>query len=245
MSAPQSPITYEQMMALFLENREQMKETERILKESTLAHEARLKALEEERLTREQERKEREEKELQERKEREEKELQERKEREKKREHEQQAWNKYEKKMNRKFAEFGDRIGDLIQAMVRGGVLRLFQELGYSFENCSLGNVEFRNPTLGIHGEVDLFIENGDVALLVEVKTKLSVDDVKYHLERLEKYRRYANARGDKRRFIAAAGGGVIPPHVREFALQHGLYVIQQSGRNVEVIPPEGEPRVW
>jgi len=34
MSAPQSPITYEQMMALFLETREQMKETDRKMEEA-------------------------------------------------------------------------------------------------------------------------------------------------------------------------------------------------------------------
>jgi hypothetical protein len=32
---------------------------------------------------------------------------------------------------------------------------------------------------------------------------------------------------------------------VRKFALSQGMFVIQQSGENVEVIPPEGKPKVW
>jgi len=136
--------TYEQMMALFLENREQLKETDRILKDAI-----------------------------------------------RKSEEDQRAWNK-------RFAEFGDRLGELIETMVERGVVRLFQELGYSFSRCSR-NTKFRDETLGVHGEIDLFLEDGDDALLIEVKTKLSIDDVKDHIERVGKFRSYADARNDKR----------------------------------------------
>jgi hypothetical protein len=54
-----------------------------------------------------------------------------------------------------------------------------------------------------------------------------------------------SDLRSDKRKFIAAVGGGVVREYVREFALKQGRYVIRQSGESVEVIPPEGEPRMW
>jgi len=145
---------------------------------------------------------------------------------------------------NKKVEKLGDRIGDLIEDMVRGGAVRLFRALGYDFTLCSR-HVEFDNRKLNISGEVDLFLENGEYALLVEVKTNLSVDDVNDHVERLQKYRQFADARGDKRRFIAAAGGGEVRSNIRTYALKQGLFVIQQSGDNVEVISPDGEPRVW
>ena len=198
-SAP--TLTYEQMMALFLETREQMKETERMIKESALAQE-------------------------------------------KKWEQERKEWDRRMEKTDQKIADLGDRIGQLVETMVEGGILRLFKALGYSFDICSR-DIEFGNETLGIDGEIDLFLENGEYALLVEVKTNLSVSDVKNHVKRLEKYRRLADFRNDKRRFIAAVGGGVIRKNVREFALKSGLYVVQQSGDNIEVIPPEGKPKVW
>ena len=145
---------------------------------------------------------------------------------------------------NKKVEKLGGRISDLIEDMVRGGAVRLFQELGYEFTQCSR-SVEFDNKKLNICGEIDLFLENGEYALLIEVKTNLSVDDVKDHVERLREYRLFADTRGDKRRFIAAAGGGVVRSNVRTFALKQGLFVIQQSGENIEVISPEGKPRVW
>jgi hypothetical protein len=145
---------------------------------------------------------------------------------------------------NKRFEKLGNRIGELVESMVEGGVIRIFQELGYEFTRVG-PRVQFGRTGLNISGEIDLFLENGDLACLIEVKTNLSVDDVKDHLEKLQKYRRYADAGNDNRRFIAAVGGGVVRENVRIFAQRQGMYVIQQTGDFVEVIPPEGNPRKW
>jgi hypothetical protein len=154
------------------------------------------------------------------------------------------AQEKSQEKFDKQFEKLGNRIGELVEAMVEGGVVRLFQELGYEFTRYSR-HVEFKNKDHGVSGEIDFFLENGDNALLVEVKTNLSISDVKEHVRRLRKFRTDADARGDKRRFLAAIGGGVIRENVRSFALKQGMYVIQQSGENVEIIPPEGKPKEW
>ena len=151
---------------------------------------------------------------------------------------------KQEKKLNQKLAELGDRIGELIEMMVENGVVRMFKNLGYDFDVCCR-HVDFRYPPLGIDGEIDFFLENGEIALLVEVKTNLTVGDVRDHLERMTQYRTLADAKKDKRQFIAAVAGGVIRKNVRTFALKQGMYVIQQSGDSLEIIPPVGKPKVW
>ena len=145
---------------------------------------------------------------------------------------------------NQRHGKLSDRIGDLIQAMVYGGIKRLFRDLGYDFDVVNQ-KYHFGKKELGIYGEVDLLLENGEFALLTEVKTNLSVDDVKEHQECLEKFRLVADAKGDKRRFLAAVGGGLVQENVRIFALKQGMFVIQQSGENIEVLKPEGEPMVW
>jgi hypothetical protein len=61
----------------------------------------------------------------------------------------------------------------------------------------------------------------------------------------MAKYRVYADNRGDKRRFIGAVGGVVVDDSVRNFSLNRGFYVVQLSGDNVKVIPPEGKPKEW
>jgi len=148
------------------------------------------------------------------------------------------------KEANQRHGKLSDRIGDLIQAMVYGGIKRLFRDLGYDFDVVNQ-KYHFGKKELGIYGEVDLLLENGEFALLTEVKTNLSVDDVKEHQECLEKFRLVSDAKGDKRRFLAAVGGGLVQENVRLFALKQGMFVIQQSGENIEVLKPEGEPMVW
>jgi hypothetical protein len=147
-------------------------------------------------------------------------------------------------KLDKEIARHGNRLGELIEAMVEGGIKDLFKKLGYSFETCNR-RYEFNVSKLDIYGEIDLFLENGDTALLVEVKTNLSVDDVRDHIERLAKFRAVADFKGDKRHFIAAVGGGVVQRNVCDFALKQGMFVVRQSGENVEIIQPEGKPRVW
>jgi hypothetical protein len=130
--------------------------------------------------------------------------------------------------------------------MVEGGVVRKFRELGYPFTQCAR-RVEFENKELEISGELDLFLENGDCALAVEVKTNLSIRDVQDHVKRLEKFSRYARAKGDKRQFLAAVGGAVVRKEVQEYALKQGIYVILQSGETIEIAPlPKGfKAKLW
>jgi hypothetical protein len=91
-----------------------------------------------------------------------------------------------------------------------------------------------------------MLLEDGDSALAVEVRSKLGIDDVRDHIQRMEKLRRYANEHADHRRLVAAVAGAVIDEGVKPFALKNGFYVIEQAADRVKVDVPEGFiPRVW
>ena len=81
--------------------------------------------------------------------------------------------------------------------------------------------------------------------MLVEVKTKLTTEDVKDHIARLEKMRKYADLHGDKRTFLGAVAGVVMTPNVKEYALGQGFYVIEPSGETFNITPPNGQPKEW
>ena len=139
-------------------------------------------------------------------------------------------------------------IGNIIANMVKGNIVEKFQALGYDNLDDYCERKKFKNNKLGITGEVDLFLENGDIAILIEVKTTLETKDVRDHIERMEKFRRWVDARGvDKRRFVGAVAGAVVDGDAAEIAFQNGLYVIVQSGEAVEIMaPPEGfVPKKW
>ncbi|MDR2758392.1 MAG: hypothetical protein LBB78_03335 [Spirochaetaceae bacterium] len=149
------------------------------------------------------------------------------------------------KETERKISKLGSRLGELVENLVASNLVGKFNERGFAFSKTSL-DVVIKYPDNSLLAEFDIFLENGSTALAVEVKSKLTVDDVKEHLERMEKLRRYADEHGDKRKFLGAAAGGIIPEEVKPFAIKSGLFVIEQSGETAVIAVPEGfKPREW
>lgn len=143
---------------------------------------------------------------------------------------------------DRKISALGSRIGEIVENMIGGDIVQQFQALGYDISSYYRNRI-FGNRGTNESGEIDLILEDGDIAILIEAKTSLQTADVKEHIERLEKYRRHLEKHGDKtgRRFIGAVAGAVVDPEVVKFAHKNGLYVIVQSGKAIEIIPsPNG-----
>ncbi|MCL2306447.1 MAG: hypothetical protein FWC43_13995 [Planctomycetaceae bacterium] len=140
---------------------------------------------------------------------------------------------------NKAVGALTDRVGNMVEKMVgEGNLVDQFRALGHNVKTHSRKRV-FGEKGTSESGEIDLFMEDGDVAILVEAKTTLKMDDVIDHLERMEKYRRFVDANGHNGKiFIGAVAGTVIAENVMNFAYENGLYVIIQSARAVEILPP-------
>ena len=146
------------------------------------------------------------------------------------------------KELQREIGNLGSSVGRIIENMVKGKIIKKFQALGYDVTGCS-PNKEFASEELGLLGEIDLLLEDGPVNILIEVKTTLKTDDVRDHIKRIGNYRCHVESKGfgGPRRFIGAVAGAVVSPGTVQFAHDHGLYVIVQSGEAVEIIAsPEG-----
>ena len=147
-----------------------------------------------------------------------------------------------EKVLDKKISDLGSRMGEIIEHMVRGNILDKFQDLGYDVTGCS-PNKYFKNKKLNLEGEIDLLLDDGDVAILISVKTTLETEDVRKHIKKIEEYRQYTNARGvgEKQRYIGAIAGAVVKGDAAAVAQENGMYVIVQSGEAVDIVtPPEG-----
>jgi exonuclease VII large subunit len=152
---------------------------------------------------------------------------------------------KLTKETNKQIGDLGGRFGELAEHLVAPGIVKKFNALGYGFTRCS-PSASFEDASLDLALEIDLFLENGDCAMSVEVKANLKTGDVKDHMNRMEKLRRYASAHKDSRKFYGAVAGAVISKEVREFALKTGFYVVAQSGDTMTINVPEGfKPKAW
>ena len=144
------------------------------------------------------------------------------------------------RRVQKQIGALGSRIGKIVEKMVEGNIVEKFRSLDYEIMQCAQ-NVKYEYKKLGIRGEIDLFLEDGEIAILIEVKTTLETADVRKHIKQLEEYRRCADARGDKRRFIGAVAGAVTEGEAIDVAHENGMYVIVQSGKAVEIMKtPEG-----
>jgi len=148
------------------------------------------------------------------------------------------------KEYNKRFGEFTNRFGEVVEYMIAPNLRQKFSELGLVFPKANTNSdvSDFENK---IFLEIDVMLENGDKAMLVEIKTKLTTEHVQEHIERLEKMRKYADLHGDKRTFLGAVAGAVMTLNVKEYALKQGFFVVEPSGETFNITPPNGKPREW
>ena len=150
------------------------------------------------------------------------------------------------KETDRKLGKLGNRFGELAEHLVSPGIVEKFNALGFHFTRDTKDNI-FRDSETGRSlAEVDIVLENGDIVIAVEIKSKLRDKDVDDHLSRMEVLRRIADRRGDSRKYRGAMAGAILTDETRDYALAAGLYVLEQSGDTIKLNLPKGfVPREW
>ena len=151
---------------------------------------------------------------------------------------------KQQKETDKQLGKLGKRMGEVVEYMVAPNLREKFRELGYDFPSANQ-NSDVSDKTNNIFFEIDVKLENGDKAMLVEVKTKLTTEHVNAHIERLEKMRKYADLHGDKRSFLGAVAGVVLTSNVKDYALKQGFFAIEPSGETFNITPPDNKPKEW
>jgi hypothetical protein len=151
-----------------------------------------------------------------------------------------------QKEINRQLSKLGSRFGEMIECMVMPNLITKFRELGFEFTKAG-PDVKITDRKNGISLEVDAFLENGDRAMAVEIKSKPNTGDINDHVERMEKLRRYADLRNDRRKYLGAIAGVVFNDNEKAYTLKQGFYVIEPSGDTFNIIEPSGDsrPREW
>jgi len=147
---------------------------------------------------------------------------------------------------DKRFGSFTNRFGEMVEHMVLPNMLKGFRALGIVFDK-AYNNAKIEDANGRILFETDITLESGDKVMIVEVKTKLDVEDVTEHIKHMEKVRAYADKKGDKRIYLGAVAAMIIYGNERIFALKNGFYVIEPSGETFDITPPQGIyfPREW
>jgi hypothetical protein len=148
------------------------------------------------------------------------------------------------KDFNKRFGKFTNSFGDVVEHMVAPNLQKKFRELGLCFQRTSK-NVVMEEGITDLQFEIDVMLENNEKAMLVEVKTRLTIEDVKDHIARLKKMRKYAESRGENRMFLGAVAGVVMHPRTKTYALEQGFFVVEPSGETFNITSPQSQPKEW
>ena len=121
-------------------------------------------------------------------------------------------------------------------------MVRLFQERGIEVQEISR-RMQSKRP--GAEMEIDIFAVDGDVAVAVEVKSRLSRQDIDDFLERLGRFRQAFPHYGGYQ-IHGAVAGIEIDAGVDRYAYQQGLFVIKQTGDTVAIANDMAfQPAAW
>ena len=119
---------------------------------------------------------------------------------------------------------FTSQWGKLVEALMRPGTIKLFQERGLQVNQMTERRTG--RDSQGEKIEVDMTLVNGNTIVVIEVKTTLKVEDVLWHLDKLGRF---------KEAFKEYAGwnvqGGLAAMHFDEesdrYAFRKGLWVLR------------------
>ena len=150
----------------------------------------------------------------------------------------------------KQLGELHHRFGQLAEHMVTPGMDKRFTELGYNIKSYSpydrfKDGIKIYDGKGNVKTQLDIVLEGEDFMIVIEVKTRPVEQDIEHHIKRLEIIREYRIS-SDKRKILGAIAGAIFEPHVKEVTLKAGMYVVEQSGDTMKIdIPQDFIPREW
>ena len=148
------------------------------------------------------------------------------------------------KDLSKSVGALGNRLGDFVEALVKPGLVRLFQQQGLTVHR-TMQNLTRRDDDGQFVAQVDILVVDGDTAIAVECKSKLSIEDVQEHLERMAMFKA-CWPEYSQYKLLGGVAAMVLPDEVGRYAYRQGLFVLAQSGDAVEIRNDEKfVPAVW
>jgi uncharacterized FlaG/YvyC family protein len=128
-------------------------------------------------------------------------------------------------------------IGELVEILIAARLWEQFPE--YDLQR-AFRRLPIYDETNIAKAEVDILLVNTEWAMAVEVKRQADADDVKKHIERIERILKYPP---DQLKFhpgiklLGALAGGIVTLEARAAAHEAGFFVLELAGESVVRVP--------
>jgi hypothetical protein len=124
-------------------------------------------------------------------------------------------------------------LGELIETLMASRLWEKFPQ--YNF-NRIFQRIKILDKNKTPVTEIDILLSDSEWAMSVEVKREPDKEDVEHHLKRMELMREYSLQEISGKKLLGAIAGGVVPPDVRTYAQESGLYVLELNGEQVSLL---------
>jgi len=145
-------------------------------------------------------------------------------------------------RLSKEIGNLGGKWGRFVENMVAPACETLFLNREIPVHQVSQ---RVRKRLDGKTLEIDVLVTNENPVLVVEVKSSLSVDDVKELIKNLTEFRQFFPEYNHKQLYGAVAGIE-IEEGADKYAYRQGLFVLAQRGENVAILnDTEFQPKTW
>jgi hypothetical protein len=146
------------------------------------------------------------------------------------------------KELRKAMGSLTSRWGQFVENLVAPGVLRIFQERGIAVQEVYQ---RVRSARGQANLEVDILAVDDDVAVIVEVKSRLTQNDIPQILNTLSQFKT-AFPHYVQYRLYGAVAAIEIDGDVDTYADNQGLFVIVQAGDSIKIRNSiDFVPRAW
>jgi len=146
------------------------------------------------------------------------------------------------RQLNQQLGALGGKWGLFVENMVAPACKTLFLDRGIPVHRVSQRVQVIRD---GDTMEVDVLVQNQNHVLAVEVRSSLSVDDIKEFVEDLQRFHQFFPEHAD-RQLYGAVAGIAFDQGADRYAYRQGLFVLAQSGETMQILNDASfEPRAW
>ncbi|GHU75305.1 hypothetical protein FACS189461_1320 [Spirochaetia bacterium] len=138
-------------------------------------------------------------------------------------------------------------MGELIETLIAARLWEKFDGYLYNFRRAYQRLAVFDETDRQLT-DIDIALVNGEFVMAVEVKASLHrIDEVDRHLKRMELILKYPPAECKGKKLLGAMVGGAVDPDVQAYAHSVGFFVLELTGESVHLAKtPDGfTPRQW
>lgn len=132
-----------------------------------------------------------------------------------------------------------DISGGMGEHLVCLEIIKRFNELGYYFDDITIGGRMILDNKGKTKAEFAIFLENIQCLIAVEIIINPKKKDIEHHVYNLKKLRVHRNKYEDKRKIYGAIAGSQFGNKEKQVILENGIYLFEKSGKTIKLNMPD------